>query len=64
MVYASDKPHIWVPASHGTPRLKQLEKAEAAGDAVGVEVVWYAFQGAAAVKRRGKNIEHSTCVNI
>lgn len=29
--------------------LKQLEKAEAAGDAVGVEVVWYAFQGIAEV---------------
>ena len=56
MVYASDKPHICIPASHGTPRLKQLEKAEAAGDAVGVEVVWYAFQGAAAVKPRGKTL--------
>lgn len=29
--------------------LKQLEKAEAAGDAVAVEVVWYAFQGIAEV---------------
>eukprot|EP00435_Cladocopium_sp_Y103_P026415 s71_g6.t1 len=29
--------------------LKHLEKAEANGDAVGVEVVWYAFQGIAEV---------------
>lgn len=29
--------------------LKQLEKAEAAGDVVAVEVVWYAFQGIAEV---------------
>ena len=44
------------PSKPLNPRLKQLEKAEAAGDAVGVEVVWYAFQGAAAVKRRGKTL--------
>ena len=34
----------WAVPWHG--RLKRMDQAESAGDVLGLEVVWYAFQGA------------------